>query len=137
MKQGNGIKIVDIGEEILTREENPMDVTEIDRENLMDAAEIDRDRYPGGRDMMDIGLVIAIRPGGDQTLEVEKDSGEIDRERQVELQISRGALGASARLVSRSGRLWSRSWMARLRTLMRLLPMLISARKDSLWEKRC
>ena len=69
--------------------------------------------------MMDIGLVIGIRLGGDRIGEEEKDSDEIDRERQAGLQISQGALDVNARLVNRLGKLWSRSWMARLRMLMR------------------
>ena len=60
-----------------------------------------------GRDMTDIVLGIVILPGGDQTpeadqsLEEEMDFREIDREHQIELQISRSALDANVKLVSR------------------------------------
>ena len=59
------------------------------------------------RDMMDIVLGIVIRLGGDQipeagrSLEEEMDFGEIDRGHQIELQISRSALDANVKLVSR------------------------------------
>ena len=128
---------MDIGEEILTREESLMDVIQTDN----------RDRYPEDRDMVDmflidqhmvvISLEIVVHLGGDQILDEERSLDAIDREHRTKLQTLRDILGVDARLVNRSERLWSRNWMAKSRMLMKLLPTLICVRKDSLWEKRC
>ena len=73
-------------------------------------------------EMIDRGMVdIVILPGGDQTPEedripeIEKDFGEIDRGHQTELQTSRDVLDVNVIPVNRLERLWSRSWMAKLR----------------------